>query len=191
MNKDKLKDLISNFNYIRSIPLWIIYLISSNKELITSDIEENIKRRDGNRHNDWCRLRQFNYLMTCYPEFRNVFYKRLGIKSYLVSWMFPRMKPLYISTEKIGSGLVLFHGFSSILYAKSIGENCTFYHNVTLGKKKDIPTIGNNVTVCAGAMVIGGVNIGDNVTIGANALVNKDVPSNSTVVGNPMRIISK
>lgn len=35
----------------------------------------------------------------------------------------------------------------------------------------------------------GGVKIGDNVNIGANSVVVKDVPSNTTVIGNPARIV--
>lgn len=38
-------------------------------------------------------------------------------------------------------------------------------------------------------MGVGPVRVGNNVKIGANAVVFKDVPSNCTVVGNPMRII--
>lgn len=51
------------------------------------------------------------------------------------------------------------------------------------------PTIGNYVSVRAGAKIIGNVNIGDDVIIGANAVVVKDVPSHSVVVGVPGRII--
>lgn len=51
------------------------------------------------------------------------------------------------------------------------------------------PTIGNNVTIYAGAVVVGGVSVGDNVVIGANAVVVKDVPSNVVVVGVPAKII--
>ena len=65
---------------------------------------------------------------------------------------------------------------------------------MTIGRGKtingiSIPIIGNNVFVGANAVLIGGITIGDNVTIGAGAVVNKDVPANSTVVGNPMRVI--
>jgi len=80
-----------------------------------------------------------------------------------------------------------------------IGKNCTIYQNVTIGaKNKDLaylpehfPKIGNNVTIYAGACVVGGITIGDNVVIGANAVVTQDVPENSYAVGNPVKIIQK
>ncbi|MBR0445885.1 MAG: hypothetical protein IIX23_01180 [Oscillospiraceae bacterium] len=55
----------------------------------------------------------------------------------------------------------------------------------------DIPIIGDNVTVYAGAIIVGGIKIGKNATIGAGAVVTKDVPDNATVVGAPMRVIKE
>ncbi len=82
------------------------------------------------------------------------------------------------------NGIIISH------YAK-IGKNCTIYQQVTIaqdGENKSA-TIGDNVFIGAGAKIIGNVKIGDNVKIGANAVVIKDVPSNSTAVGVPARII--
>ena len=78
----------------------------------------------------------------------------------------------------IGSGVV-------------IGNNCMVYQHVTLGQvnETEYPKIGDNVTIYAGAKVLGGVSIGDNCKIGANAVVIKDVPKNCTAVGVPARII--
>ena len=76
-------------------------------------------------------------------------------------------------------------------YAK-IGKNCTIYQQVTIaqvGENKSA-TIGDNVLIGAGAKIIGAVNIGNNVKIGANAVIVKDIPSDSTAVGVPARIIS-
>lgn len=47
------------------------------------------------------------------------------------------------------------------------------------------------MSVYANAVVVGNITIGNNVSIGAGAVVTKPVPDNCTVVGNPMRIIKK
>jgi serine O-acetyltransferase len=53
------------------------------------------------------------------------------------------------------------------------------------------PTIGDNVTIGAGAKVLGGIVIGDNVTIGANAVVTKSLPDNVVAAGVPAKIIRR
>lgn len=77
-----------------------------------------------------------------------------------------------------------------------IGKNCMIFQNVTIGQgkysdkyKTDVPVIGDNVTIYANAVIIGGIVIGDNVTVGAGSIVLKDVEANTTVVGNPARVI--
>ncbi len=97
----------------------------------------------------------------------------------------------------IGKGLFIDHGMGVVIGETSIlGDNVTLFQGVTLGgtgkeKGKRHPTIGSNVVVGTGAKVLGNIVIGDNVAIGANAVVIKDVPSNSTVVGVPGRIVKQ
>lgn len=50
-------------------------------------------------------------------------------------------------------------------------------------------SIGNNVFIGVNTTILKGVSIGNNVIIGACSLVNKDVPNNCVVAGNPARII--
>jgi maltose O-acetyltransferase len=50
-------------------------------------------------------------------------------------------------------------------------------------------TIGDNVWLGGGAIVLPGVSIGDNSVIGAGAVVTKDIPANSLAVGNPARVV--
>jgi acetyltransferase-like isoleucine patch superfamily enzyme len=50
-------------------------------------------------------------------------------------------------------------------------------------------TIGNNVYIGYGAIILPGITIGDNVVIGAHSIVSRDVPSNSVAVGSPARVI--
>ena len=72
----------------------------------------------------------------------------------------------------------------------AIGDDCTIYHQVTLGgtgkdKFKRHPTIGNNVMIGAGAKLLGPIRIGNNVKIGAGAVVLKSTEDDVTVVGVP------
>ena len=77
-----------------------------------------------------------------------------------------------------------------------VGDDCVLYQGVTLGGTgkecgKRHPTLGNNVTVGAGAKVLGNIQIGDNVKVGGNSVVVKDVPENCTVVGIPGRVVRR
>ena len=97
---------------------------------------------------------------------------------------------------KIGKHLFMDHGMGIVIGETSvIGDNVTIYHGVTLGgvsleKGKRHPTIGNNVTVGAGAKVLGNITIGDNCKIGANSVILKDIPKDSVAVGIPGKIIT-
>ena len=55
--------------------------------------------------------------------------------------------------------------------------------------ERRLQTFGKNVHIGGSSTIIGGITIGNNVNIGAHSLINYNVPSNCTVVGNPARII--
>lgn len=88
---------------------------------------------------------------------------------------------------EIGGGCRLPHLLGIVISGDAvIGNNCTIYHQVTIGidgnKSLKAPVIGNNVFIGAGAKIIGNARIGDNCVIGANAVVTKDIPSGKTVI---------
>jgi len=64
---------------------------------------------------------------------------------------------------KIGKGLFIDHGMGVVIgETAEVGDNCTIYHNVTLGgtgkdKGKRHPTIGNNVLISTGGKSTGPV----------------------------------
>ena len=82
-------------------------------------------------------------------------------------------------------------------YGVRIGDNCRIMPNVMLGSSfkngvSDVqpPSVGNNVFIGTGAVVLENIHVGDNTIIGANAVVIKDVRSNSYALGVPARIYS-
>lgn len=50
-------------------------------------------------------------------------------------------------------------------------------------------SIGNNVWLGGGVIVLPGVSIGENTVVGAGAVVTRDLPANVVAVGNPARIV--
>ncbi|WKD58760.1 serine O-acetyltransferase EpsC [Corynebacterium caspium] len=94
----------------------------------------------------------------------------------------------------IGRRFFIDHGMGIVIgETAEIGDNVMLYHGVTLGgqvltQTKRHPTLEDNVTVGAGAKVLGPVVIGAGSAIGANAVVTKDVPPNSIAVGVPAKI---
>lgn len=134
------------------------------------------------------------------PEYRNVFYTRIGKlshKYHLSKILQCLLKPyplLFIGTsaENIGGGLYIEHGNSTIIHASFIGEFCWINQNVTIGANdRGTPSLGNHVKVHTGAVVLGPIHIGNNTIIGANATIVKDIPANCTVVPSPSYVIKK
>lgn len=96
----------------------------------------------------------------------------------------------------IGKGTKLgYGGIGVVVHARSvIGKNCMIGQGVTIGGKSgwyEVPVIGDNVEINAGARILGPIRVGNNVIIGANAVVVKDVPDNCIVAGIPAKIIKE
>ncbi|MBC3380913.1 serine acetyltransferase [Serratia fonticola] len=131
--------------------------------------------------------------------------KRKGISSRIlfkcVNMKLNRMKIKYgieiPYDASIGEGLVIPHAGGIVLHPNStIGKNCTILQGVTIGNnlfksRTEVASIGDNVTIAAGAKIVGPLHIGNNVTIGANAVVTSDINSDCIVGGIPAKVISK
>ena len=96
---------------------------------------------------------------------------------------------------KLGRRFFIDHGMGIVIgETAEIGDDCTLYHGVTLGgvswnKGKRHPTLGDGVTVGAGAKILGPFIIGAGAKVGSNSVVVKEVPPGATVVGIPARIV--
>jgi serine O-acetyltransferase len=134
-------------------------------------------------------------------EFRNLFYYRLSsanlsgkILAHLFKIVYRESATLSISARgAVGPGLFIQHGFGTIVAAEAIGSNCIIRQQVTIGytRPEECPTLGNHVSVGAGAKILGRIRIGDYVVVGANAVVVKNVPDSCVVAGVPARIIRR
>ncbi len=141
----------------------------------------------------------------CYPGFRAIRRHRRAHRAYqkghffIARWISARTKKLtgidIHPGAQIGEGFFIDHGTGVVIGETAvIGKNVTLYQGVTLGGTgkdtgKRHPTLGDGVTVGAGAKVLGPIRIGHHVKVGAGAVVLKDVPDQCTVVGNPGRIV--
>ncbi|MCM8772486.1 MAG: serine O-acetyltransferase [candidate division WOR-3 bacterium] len=98
---------------------------------------------------------------------------------------------------KIGRRFFIDHGMGVVIgETAEIGDDVLMYQGVVLGgtslkKGKRHPTIGNNVVIGAGAILLGPIKVGDGAKIGAGSVVVKDVPEGTTVVGVPARVVEK
>jgi serine O-acetyltransferase len=94
----------------------------------------------------------------------------------------------------IGRHFFVDHGSGVVIgETAEIGDNVLIYQGVVLGgtsleKKKRHPTIGNEVVIGAGAVLLGPIRVGDGAKIGAGSVVIHDVPPQKTVVGVPARV---
>lgn len=93
----------------------------------------------------------------------------------------------------IGDHCFIDHGAGVVIGETAIiGKRCTIYQGVTLGgmsiqKGKRHPTLGDDVVVGAGAMLLGPITVGDRARIGANAVLLEDAPADAVMVGIPAR----
>lgn len=144
-------------------------------------------------------------VLLCYPGLKVILAHRVAHWLWVRNWklvarVISQISRFFTQIEihpgaTIGEGLFIDHGSGVVIGETSeIGNNVTIYQGVTLGgtgneKGKRHPTLMDNVVVGNGARVLGSFTVGENSRIGAGAVVLSEVPSNSTVVGNPGRVV--
>jgi len=175
-----IKNLIVSINAIRFLPHLLFYLLKKR------DVDLDLSVCDNGE-------KSLLWQLTYHKDFRNLFYKRVGWGGYLLNWLAPKQSDFFInSSMPLGEACKLNHVHCTHLNAKAIGHHFMTFHNVTVGDSvypHGTPTIGNHVTICCGAIVLGNITIGNNVIVAAGAVVTKSVPDNCIVGGVPAKII--
>jgi len=144
-------------------------------------------------------------VLLCYPGLKAIWAHRVAHWLWTHNWkllarIISQISRFFTQIEihpgaKIGEGFFIDHGCGVVIgETAEIGNNVTIYHQVTLGgsgkeKGKRHPTIGDNVVIGNGARILGSFTVGANSKIGAGSVVLREVPPNSTVVGNPGRVV--
>lgn len=143
-------------------------------------------------------------VLLCYPGLHAIWIHRIAHwfykkKLYLIARIISHINRFLTGIEihpgaKIGRRFFIDHGMGVVIgETAEIGDDVLIYQGVVLGgvslsKGKRHPTIGNNVVIGAGAIVLGDIKVGNNARIGAGSVVVKDVPEGATVVGVPGRV---
>ncbi len=92
---------------------------------------------------------------------------------------------------KIGQKFFIDHGYGVVVGETcEIGERCNLFNGVILGSKNVVkaksgkrhPTLLNNVTICAGAKILGDITIGNNVFVSPSAVVLDNIEDNQKVL---------
>lgn len=185
-------------NLLRGIPAYLLVCLSGAKEILEKDTVRYHWFFEDEKERGF--FSSFHRLMCRYPCYRSLVlyrcFQRSSLCSHLLQLLFPGKKDLEIDGD-IDEGFTICHGHGTVVAVHKAGKRFTVHQCVTVGKNvkpgRTIhnPTIGDDVTIYANAVVAGGITIGDNVDIGAGAVVMKDVPSDSVVIGNPCIIKPK
>ncbi len=192
---EKIKKILAARNYPRTLPVYLCVLCSKQKHLVEMDVA----RWNAITKVHYNLFKSLNWHLTETKEFRNLLQHRLKNPSRtVISWLhffiarilWKPLDSLYLNTFDIGGGLYIQHGFSTIVTAKRIGENCRIFQQVTIGfKDNDTPVLEDNVSVACGAKVLGGITMHSNSIAAAGAVVISEVPENAIVGGVPAKII--
>ncbi len=123
----------------------------------------------------------------------------LGVLAGICERLMHHLCLCWIGTRaEIGGGFKIAHCIGLIIGGGTIiGKNCDVRQNTTFGGNyskvgpdgRMLPTLGDNISVGAGAIILGPVKIGSNSIIGANAVVTKDIPENVIAAGIPATVI--
>jgi serine O-acetyltransferase len=170
-------------------PLWWSVMHSAGAEAAREDVDWWAQCINNAELLSLDQYSRFAYFAGALPEFRSVMHYRLRSSPLplrlLMRAIYREPSHMVIAAESIGPGLFIQHGHGTLVGAKTIGSHCWINQQVTIGynEKGGNPTLGDNVRIAVGAIVLGGITLHDGATVGPGAVVTRDVGPGEIMVG--------
>lgn len=179
-------------------PLWVVAMRSRSRSDIVADVDWWVECLKDDQLARLDTATRFAFFTGALPEFRTLVHYRLRGASplpvrLLMRWLYKGQEGVIFEPDSVGPGCFIQHGIATLVAAKSIGSRFYIHQQVTIGFTDETgpPTIGDNVTVGAGALVLGNITIGDGAFIGAGALVLDDVGPGEVMVGPKAHVLKR
>ena len=177
-------------------PLWVTAMNSTSKADILADVDWWVVCLKDDQLAALDTPARFAFFAGALPEFRTLVNYRLRGASplplrVLMRWLYKGHDVIF-EPDSLGPACFIQHGHAAMVAAKSIGSHFYVHQQVTIGfTEAGMPTIGDHVTVGAGALVLGDITIGDGAFIGAGAIVLDDVGPGEVMVGPKASVLKR
>lgn len=173
---------------IWAFPLWWWAMRSVSAEAMREDVDWWAKCIDNEELISLDPFSKFAYFTGALSEFRTLVHYRIQdlplVVRLALKMVYRPPEHMILAADSIGPGFFIQHGHGMLIGATTIGHHCWINQDVTVGyMDKGNPTLGNNVRIAPGAVILGPITLHDGATIGPNAVVTRDVAAGEILVG--------
>lgn len=181
-----------------SFPLWWTAIKSRARDDILADVDWWVECLKDEQLAALDTATRFAFFTGALPEFRTLVHYRLRGATplplrALMKRLYKGQDAVIFEPDSLGPACFIQHGIATLVAAKSIGSHFYLHQQVTIGftDQSGAPTIGDHVTVGAGALVLGNISIGDGAFIGAGAIVLDDVGAGDVMISPKATVLKR
>lgn len=190
--------ILFTFARLFAYPLWVAAMRSTSREDILADVDWWVECLKDDQLAALNPATRFAFFTGALPEFRTLVHYRLRNASplpvrMLLRKLYKGQEAVIFEPDSLGPACFIQHGIATLVAAKSIGSHFWLNQQVTIGftNTDGAPTIGDHVTIGAGALVLGDITIGDGAFVGAGALVLDDVGPGEVMIGPKAQVLKR
>lgn len=180
-----------------AFPLWFVAMRSSARDDILADVDWWVECLKDEQLAGLDPATRFAFFAGALPEFRTLVHYRLRSAAPLpvrvvLRTLYKGQEAIIFEPDSLGPACFIQHGIATLVAAKSIGSHFWINQQVTIGfTTEGPPTIGDHVTIGAGALVLGDITLGDGAFVGAGAVVLQDVGPGEVMVGQKATVLKR